>query len=234
MGKVIMSGIVPQLILPVSITGTPINEIAEGSTIYLMEGSSKVEFYVAKHDYESGLNGTGRTLLARKNCLTARSWDSTNNSYADSDISAYLNGTYYDKFSDEVKAAMATTKFYYIPGNGTYSVSTLERAIFLPSLREYGYSNYSGATEGTALPIAETIKAQVTSSGCQWTRTPLSGANSAGNYNNQRVYLVHAESGYTLGVSSNACNANTYEFRPMFTIPAANVFIKDDGTLKFK
>lgn len=34
--------------------------------VYLMEGSSKVKFYVLAHNYESGLNGNGRTLFCRE------------------------------------------------------------------------------------------------------------------------------------------------------------------------
>ena len=33
--------------------------------VYLMEGSTKVKFYALCHNYESGLNGTGRTLFCR-------------------------------------------------------------------------------------------------------------------------------------------------------------------------
>lgn len=36
------------------------------STVKLKENGTLVEFYVAKHDYESGLNGSGRTLIVRK------------------------------------------------------------------------------------------------------------------------------------------------------------------------
>jgi hypothetical protein len=41
-------------------------DVAEGGTVLMDEGSSVAEFIVAKHDYESELNGAGRTLLVRK------------------------------------------------------------------------------------------------------------------------------------------------------------------------
>ena len=43
-----------------------LSEISEGEIIKLKENGSLVDFYVAKHNYESGLNGEGRTLLVRK------------------------------------------------------------------------------------------------------------------------------------------------------------------------
>ena len=39
--------------------------------VYLMEGSTKVKFYVLAHNYESGLNGNGRTLFCRESPPTS-------------------------------------------------------------------------------------------------------------------------------------------------------------------
>ena len=47
-------------------SGIPLSDYEEGDIIKLNEGGSPVEFYVSKHDYESGLNGSGRTLVVRK------------------------------------------------------------------------------------------------------------------------------------------------------------------------
>ena len=47
--------------------GTPIGALAEGTIITIHETGAPVEFYVADHDYQSGQNGLGRTLIARKN-----------------------------------------------------------------------------------------------------------------------------------------------------------------------
>lgn len=41
---------------------------AEGSIIKLKENGVLVEFYIAKQNYESGLNGAGRVLVVRKDC----------------------------------------------------------------------------------------------------------------------------------------------------------------------
>ena len=48
--------------------GIHLNTITPGAILYLNESGSPVPFYIAKHDYESGLNGAGRTLVVRKDC----------------------------------------------------------------------------------------------------------------------------------------------------------------------
>lgn len=45
---------------------TTLDNTSVGSVVKLKEDGVLVDFYVAKHDYESGLNGVGRTLLVRK------------------------------------------------------------------------------------------------------------------------------------------------------------------------
>ena len=48
-----------------------IKDLAVGDGfVYLMEGSTKVKFYVLAHNYESGLNGKGRTLFCRESPAT--------------------------------------------------------------------------------------------------------------------------------------------------------------------
>ena len=57
-------------------SGKPLGNFSEGDIIQLNEGGVPVDFYVAKHDYESGLNGAGRTLVVRKDVYDNRAWDS--------------------------------------------------------------------------------------------------------------------------------------------------------------
>lgn len=42
-------------------SGKPLSQYAEGAIIKINEGGKPAEFYVAKHNYESSLNGNGRT-----------------------------------------------------------------------------------------------------------------------------------------------------------------------------
>lgn len=66
--------------------GIPLNTITPGAILYLNENGSPVPFYVCKHDYESGLNGAGRTLLVRKDCYDKRIFDSSSKIFAGSSI----------------------------------------------------------------------------------------------------------------------------------------------------
>lgn len=50
--------------------------------VYLMEGSTKVKFYALCHNYESGLNGTGRTLFCRESPATSGIRCQTGSSYS--------------------------------------------------------------------------------------------------------------------------------------------------------
>lgn len=109
----------------------------EGSSVYIQESGADVEFVVAKHGYEPGLNGPGRTLLIRKEPLAETVWNQTHvNTYAGSSIDKLLNGDYKNKFNDAVKSAMGFTSFYYTVGGSTTEIRTLSRSVFLPSIYE--------------------------------------------------------------------------------------------------
>ena len=94
------------------VVGTSLGNLDEGAIITLNESASPVEFYIAKQDYESGLNGTGRVLLVRRDCFDDLVWDRGNvNAYATSDIDAWFNGTYKALFPPEVQTALGATTF---------------------------------------------------------------------------------------------------------------------------
>lgn len=157
--------------------GIPLSTITPGAILYLNESGSPVPFYIAKHDYESGLNGAGRTLVVRKDCYDMRAFNSSNNAYAGSSLDSWLCNTYLKLLDADIQAAIGTTKFYYTPGNGNTTVTTLQRAVFQLSLTELGKTESYANTEGSALPIASTLQiAYRNGSACvQWTRSPYAG-----------------------------------------------------------
>lgn len=181
-----------------------------GSIIKLNESGSPVEFYVAKHDYESGLNGAGRTLLVRKDCYDMRAFSSSNNAYANSSLDSWHCNTYLKLLDADIQVAIGTTKFYYTPGNGNTTVTTLQRAVFQLSLTEFGVSAEYANTEGSALPIASTLKIAYRNGSAvtQWTRTPRK------DYAANAYYLTATGSLASYGVS------NSRGSRPAFTLPA--------------
>lgn len=54
--------------------------------VCLMEGSTKVKFYALYHNYESGLNGKGRTLFCRESPATSGPWSSVGSAGRRNDI----------------------------------------------------------------------------------------------------------------------------------------------------
>lgn len=200
---------------------TTLGNKATGSIIKLKENGTLVDFYVAKHDYESGLNGSGRTLVVRKDCYDNRVWDSGNvNAYAGSDIDTWFNGTYKNMLDATIRSLIGTTKIRYTPGNGNNTVGTLERSIFALSLTELGESHSYANVEGSALPIASTLKIAYLNGNAntQWTRSPYT-------YNTYGAWRLDSN-GY---INGNYCNS-TGGSRPAFTLPS-DLYVSDDGSV---
>ena len=200
---------------------TTLGNKSVGSIVKLKENGVLVDFYVAKHDYENGLNGSGRTLVVRKDCYDTRQWHTSNvNAYATSAIDTWLNSTYKNLLDADIRGVIGTTKIKYTPGNGNTAVGTLERAIFLLSVTELGRSASYANTEGTALSIASSLQIAYLNGSAvvQWTRSP--GTSSAGS-----AYYLH-----TSGSVGNYGCINTSGSRPAFTLPST-LSVSDDGSV---
>lgn len=200
---------------------TTLGNKSVGSIVKLKENGVLVDFYVAKHDYENGLNGSGRTLVVRKDCYDTRQWHTSNvNAYATSAIDTWLNSTYKNLLDADIRGVIGTTKIKYTPGNGNTAVGTLERAIFLLSVTELGRSASYANTEGTALSIASSLQIAYLNGSAvvQWTRSP----NTNVTYN---AYYLYADGHVYSGNCSDA-----YGSRPAFTLPST-LSVSDDGSV---
>ena len=198
----------------------------EGQTIQLPENGKMVEFYVAKLDYESALNGAGRVLLVRKDCYDKRAWDAGNvNAWASSDLLTWLNGTYKALFPEEIQTAMGTTTYYYTPADGNFSVTTRSDAVFSLSATELGLSQTLFNAEGSTLSISNTLKIAYLNGNAndQWTRTPHTSTGT------HAIFLNTSGS-----VGNGACNYSAGS-RPCFTFPSTfsygPVYVAQDGTI---
>ena len=205
-------------------SGIPLSDYAEGDIIKLNEGGSPVEFYVAKHDYESGLNGAGRTLVVRKEIINyipsyEEMFDSDIiNAYATSDIDSYFNGTYKNLLDPVIQTAIGATKFYYTPGNGNNTVGILERPVFALSMTELGKTYpYSINVEGSILPSSATILIALKDGSPYeyWTRTPII-------QNNIAACTINRDGSF----SAPNCNSQN-GYRPCFTLPSTLLFNPD-------
>lgn len=216
-GKTIIGG--TEFTVPFS-KGIPLSTITPGAILYLNESGSPVPFYIAKHDYESGLNGAGRTLVVRKDCYDMCAFSYNNNAYANSILDSWLCNTYLKFLDADIQAAIGTTKFYYTPGNGNNTMTTLQRAAFQLSLTELGKSERYANKEGSALPIASNLQIAYRNGVKveQWTRTP----SKSDHYS---VFFLGSD-GYVGNISGYY-----YGSRPAFTLPAATaVTANTDGT----
>lgn len=200
---------------------TTLGNKSVGSIVKLKENGVLVDFYVAKHDYENGLNGSGRTLVVRKDCYDTRQWHTSNvNAYATSAIDTWLNSTYKNLLDADIRGVIGTTKIKYTPGNGNTTVGTLERAIFLLSVTELGRSASYANTEGTALSIASSLQIAYLNGSAvvQWTRSP-----STLNTGNACYLLTSGDVYYC------SCHV-TRGSRPAFTLPST-LSVSDDGSV---
>ncbi len=200
---------------------TTLGNKSVGSIVKLKENGVLVDFYVAKHDYENGLNGSGRTLVVRKDCYDTRQWHTSNvNAYATSAIDTWLNSTYKNLLDADIRGVIGTTKIKYTPGNGNTTVGTLERAIFLLSVTELGRSASYANTEGTALSIASSLQIAYLNGSAvvQWTRSPYTN-------NTNYAYYLHTNG----SVNGNSCYYASGS-RPAFTLPST-LSVSDDGSV---
>ena len=190
---------------------TPLGSLAEGTLIKIQENGAPVEFYLAKHNYEPGLNGEGRELVVRKDVYDQRQWDiGGENTWASSAMRSWLNSTYKALLDSDIQELMGTTKYYYTPRGGYQPVSTRSDAVFLLSLTELNQFHSFVNIEGSVLPIAKTLSIAYLNRRPigQWTRSPVADdSSSSGTLSaNGHVELVD-------------CEANRGS-RPAFTLPS--------------
>lgn len=210
--------------------------------VYLMEGSTKVKFYVLAHNYESGLNGNGRTLFCRESPATSGPWSSvgeyggrvdiawgiTRDGYTCS-IYDWLTTTYFNKFAADVKGWMGKTR--YSPGNN----SRFTTSIFTLSASESVYS-LSSRPEGTLLS-SEALKRLeniFTNFGTNiWTRTLSNNVSyhhdsSDNDYYYDGVALSGVSGSYYGRFNTTYGHAQSWGYLPCFTLPET-LYIDKDG-----
>lgn len=129
-------------------------DLPVGSTIQINENGSPVDYLVVQQGnpdpdlYDASCDGT---WLLRKDIAENRFWDVGNvNTYADSDINAYLNGDWLDRYDSDTLGKIKTVKIPYCVGNGSSTVNSgangLSVKAFLLGAYEVGYSTDDGTT----------------------------------------------------------------------------------------
>lgn len=209
--------------------------------VYLMEGSTKVKFYVLAHNYESGLNGNGRTLFCRESLATRGPWSSivefgarvniawgTKDSGYTCTIYDWLTTTYFNKFAADVKGLMGKTK--YLAHGTTFSTS-----IFTLSVSESVYGSFS-RPEGTLLSneARERLENIFTASETYiWTRTQSNNVSyhhdsSDNDYYYDGLALSGVSSDYYGRFNTTYGHEQSWGYLPCFTLPET-LYIDKDG-----
>ena len=206
--------------------------------VYLMEGGTKVKFYALCHNYEPGLNGKGRTMFCRESPPSSGRWgiyDSHGNTtestwWNEEAYYSYLNDTYYNKFSSEIKNFIGSTKCYcFVRGrygnSGRGAVSSLSAAILALSVTEC----YGGYADGTILSSEALSRIQniVSSYGTYiWSRTitlHATASNSSNDYYQTGIAITESGTSDTYDTI-----AKRYGYLPCFTLPET-LYIDSNG-----
>ena len=200
---------------------------AVGSIVKIKVNGASKDFIVVQQGnpntstYDSSCNGT---WLLMKDIYTTSTFGN-NNSYKDSSIHTYLNGTFYNLIDSNIRAAIKQVKIPYQNGTGSGgSLATgsngLSTKVFLLSGYEVGWTTSDNGyfpKDGVRLAYfgnsssgnSKRIAYNGSSAAIWWLRSPR-----AGNDNN--VWYVWCY--------------NSYGVRPAFILPSTLV-VSDDGTV---
>ena len=116
-----------------------IRDIAEGTLVKVEESGKQVQFVVVKHNYESGLNGTGKHLLARVGILQEGvTWGGT--SYEnDPTVRNWLNGTYLKRLNTDFRSHIVAMTIRCRKGNngGTREYTLSGQKVYIPGMYDW-------------------------------------------------------------------------------------------------
>ena len=173
--------------------------------------------------YDASCNGV---WVVMKDIYTTMKWDGSNNDYLNSDMTAYLNGTFISLIDADIRNAIKQVKIPYTnySNNNVMSGSNgLSCKVFLLSGTEVGFSGVSYInTEGAKLSYFDSASKRIAYNGSSaaiwWLRSP-------GTYGGNGVWSVKSDG------SGGYWNCNsTYGVRPAFVLPSTLV-VSDDGTV---
>ena len=201
---------------------------AVGSIVKIKVNGAAKDFIIVhqglpSNAYDASCNGV---WVVMKDIYTTMKWDGSNNDYLNSDMTAYLNGTFISLIDADIRSAIKQVKIPYTnySNNNVMSGSNgLSCKVFLLSGTEVGFSGVSYmTTEGAKLSYFDSASKRVAYNGSSaaewWLRSP----NTTYSYS---VWLVKPD-----GSDDYWYYYNTYGVRPAFVLPSTLV-VSDDGTV---
>ena len=201
---------------------------AVGSIVKIKVNGAAKDFIIVHQGlpssaYDASCNGV---WVVMKDIYTTMKWDGSNNDYLNSDMTAYLNGTFISLIDADIRNAIKQVKIPYTnySNNNVMSGSNgLSCKVFLLSGTEVGFSGVSYMnTEGAKLSYFDSASKRVAYNGSSaavwWLRSPYT-------CNSYYVWSVKSD-----GSSDYWYYINTYGVRPAFVLPSTLV-VSDDGTV---
>ena len=201
---------------------------AVGSIVKIKVNGAAKDFIIVHQGlpssaYDASCNGV---WVVMKDIYTTMKWDGSNNDYLNSDMTAYLNGTFISLIDADIRNAIKQVKIPYTnySNNNVMSGSNgLSCKVFLLSGTEVGFSGVSYMnTEGAKLSYFNSASKRIAYNGSSaaewWLRSPIA-------YNSGSVWNVKSD-----GSNDYWNYNNTYGVRPAFVLPSELV-VSDDGTV---
>lgn len=210
---------------------------AVGSTVKIKVNGTAKDFIIVHQGkpssvYDDSCNGT---WLLMKDIYTTYTFGN-NNSYKDSSIHTYLNGTFYNLIDSDIRAAIKQVKIPYLngTGGGDGSLATgangLSTKVFLLSGYEVGWTTsddcnfpkdgirlaYFGSGSGGN---SKRVAYNGSSADRWWLRSPHTN-------NHGSVWAVNTEGSYDAG----RWNYHSDGVRPALILPST-LFVSNDGTV---
>ena len=215
--------------------------------VYLMEGNTKVKFYALSHNYESGLNGKGRTLFCRES--PAGSGTHTTSAKEDYRVDsnnedAWYKNTYVNKFSGEVRKLIGMTKYIGQYAHMSYTQigdpskvvldsGTYESSFFPLSTAEVGGSGFSDGSALSSAAISRLVNILTRYGNGIWTRSPsMTNTGTSTSGYPTRYYYANGQYIYSTSGSSLSTVEGTYihsyGYLPCFTL-SEDLYIDKNG-----
>lgn len=201
---------------------------AVGSIVKIKVNGAAKDFIIVHQGlpssaYDASCNGV---WVVMKDIYTTMKWDGSNNDYLNSDMTAYLNGTFISLIDADIRNAIKQVKIPYTnySNNNVMSGSNgLSCKVFLLSGTEVGFSGVSYMnTEGAKLSYFDSASKRVAYNGSSaaiwWLRSPHTDYDS-------NVWYVVAD-----GSSNSFWYSLSHGVRPAFVLPSTLV-VSDDGTV---
>ena len=209
---------------------------AVGSIVKIKVNGAAKDFIIVHQGlpssaYDASCNGT---WLLMKDIYTTSTFSNNNNSYKDSSIHSYLNGTFFNLIDGGIRNAIKQVKIPYQNGTGSGgSLATgsngLSTKVFLLSGYEVGWTtsdngyfpkdgaklDYFGSGSGGN---GKRVAYNGSSAAIWWLRSPHT-------YNYNHVWYVSTD-----GSSNGSWYSRSYGVRPAFILPSTLV-VSDDGTV---